>query len=230
MNSFLPHAFPILLWTLCACLPMTGLAAEIRVFTDKTGRTLKAEFVAMKGNIVTLKREDGQIFTMSLGNFSETDSQYLRQQKVLAETTRPGLASQEPAPLDSVVIEALIDGPSELRVKKNGLYWINGGNAKPGRHFGQELATYVDGKPWRPNWKEPGKDRGIDRSTTKSVEGVDPQKIEFKLLNVTPERGEPGIISRDPIQVRKIEDELSITIPDTQGGSMWYRFALVKKP
>ncbi|MES2505964.1 MAG: hypothetical protein V4599_04635, partial [Verrucomicrobiota bacterium] len=138
--------------------------------------------------------------------------------------------SQAPAPANSVIIEALIDGPSELRVKKDGIYWINGGNAKPGRHLGQEMPIYVNGKAWQPNWKEPHKDRGVDRTSTKSVEGLDPQKLEFKLLNVTTLRGDSGIEDRDPIKVRLIEEELSIYIPDIQGGSMWYRFALVKQP
>ena len=83
-----------------------------------------------------------------------------------------------------VIIETLIDGPSELRVKKDGIYWINGGNAKPGRHEGQEEPTYVNGKSWRPNWRESEKDRGVDRSATKSVDGVDPSTTEFKLVMV----------------------------------------------
>ncbi len=206
-------------------------AAELRVFTDKTGRTLKAELISVTGTTATLKGEDGRTLTMSISNFSEADHQFLRLQKALSDTAaKAGDSGQEAAPANSVIIEALIDGPSELRVKKDGIYWINGGNAKPGRHLGQEMPTYVDGKTWRPNWKEPRKDRGVDRTSTKSVEGVDPQKIDFKLLNVTPVRGSPGVEKRDPVKVTRVEEELSIYIPDTQGGSMWYRFALVKKP
>lgn len=129
-----------------------------------------------------------------------------------------------------VVIETYIDGPSELRVKKDGIYWINGGNAKPGRHEGQEYPTYVDGKSWRPNWRESEKDRGVDRSATKSVDGVDPVKTEFKLVMVGFARDSVGIENRDEIQVTRKGEELSIVIPDGQSGSRWYRFELIQRP
>lgn len=128
------------------------------------------------------------------------------------------------------VIESVIDGPSELRVKKDGIYWINGGNAKPGRHEGQEMPTYVNGKSWRPNWKESRKDRGVDRSATKSVEGIDPSKIEFKLVMVGLTRDGVGIEKRDEVRTAKAGDEFSIVIPDSQTGSRWYRFELVQRP
>lgn len=128
------------------------------------------------------------------------------------------------------VIETLIDGPSELRVKKDGIYWINGGNAKPGRHDGQEEPTYVNGKSWRPNWRESEKDRGVDRSASKSLDGVDPAKTEFKLVMVGFARDSVGIEKRDQIQITRKGDELSIVIPDSQSGSRWYRFELVQRP
>lgn len=208
----------------------TATAEELRVFTDKSGRTLKAEFVSFKDDQVTMKREDGQVFTLSADTFSAEDNLYFRQ-KVNAQTGSEVKASGRPeAPPNSVVIEALIDGPSELRVKKDGIYWINGGNAKPGRHQGQEEPTYVDGKPWRPNWKNSRANNGVDRTATKSVDGIDPKEIGFQLLSVSISREAVGIEQRDKIQVNSIGEELSILIPDSQGGSRWYRFALVKKP
>lgn len=129
----------------------------------------------------------------------------------------------------AVVIETLIDGPSELRVKKDGIYWINGGNAKPGRHDGQEEPTYVNGKSWRPNWRESEKDRGVDRSATKSVDGLNPTKTEFKLVMVGFARDSAGIEKRDQIQITRKGAELSIIIPDSQSGSRWYRFELIQR-
>ncbi|WP_146850614.1 hypothetical protein [Brevifollis gellanilyticus] len=128
------------------------------------------------------------------------------------------------------VIEALIDGPSELRVKKNGIYWVNGPNAKPGRHNGQEFPTFVDGKPWRPNWKESRGDRGNDKSATRSVDRIDPTKIEFKLVMVSFKRDGTGIEKRDAIKAALAGEEYSIEIPDLQSGSRWYRFELIQKP
>lgn len=137
--------------------------------------------------------------------------------------------SDEKLPDDAVLIEALVDGPSELRLKQDGIYWVNGGNAKPGRHEGREEPTYVNGKSWRPNWKEPRKDRGVDRTATKKVEGLDPAHVEFKLLSVGLFRDSPGIEKRDPISVTTLGNELSILIRDSQGGPRWYRFVLLKK-
>ncbi|SKA86531.1 SLA1 homology domain 1, SHD1 [Prosthecobacter debontii] len=202
-----------------------ALGDEPRVFTDQAGRSITAEVVSVQDGHVTLKRADGQSFTIPIDTLSEADVKFLKARSS-PEIPRQG---PTPAPLNSVVIESLIDGPSELRVKKDGIYWVNGPNAKPGRHMGQEEPTYVDGKSWRPNWKEPRQDRGVDRTATKSVDGIDPLKTEFKLLNVTVNRGGYGIEKRDPIKVSIVEDELAIMIPDSQGGSMWYRFALVKK-
>lgn len=203
--------------------------AEPRVFTSVTGSTVKAELVSMKDGVATLKREDGQTFTLSLESFSEADRAYLKTQEKPSQTQPISEGELAPAPPNSVVIEALIDGPSELRVKKDGIYWINGGNAKPGRHEGREHPTYVDDKAWRPIWREAREDRGVDRCSTKVMANLDPDKLEFKLLNVSRNRGAPGLIKRDKIEVSKIDGEVSITIPDSQGGSMWYRFALIRK-
>ncbi|MFZ4763547.1 MAG: SHD1 domain-containing protein [Roseimicrobium sp.] len=214
-------AHRLLLFAMAVLTP--ALAAETRMFTDKTGRTLKAELVAVQGSAVTLKRADGATFTVQADTFCQTDMLYFEQHGLKA-------ASKDPAPLGSVIIEALIDGPSELRVKKDGIYWINGENAKPGRHEGQEEPTYVDGKSWRPNWKNQRADRGVDRTATKSVEGLDPTKVRFKLLSVTMTRDGVGIEKRDEITANLLQDEFSIRIPDSQTGSRWYKLALKKLP
>ena len=54
-----------------------------------------------------------------------------------------------------IIVEALIDGPSELRVTTRGLYWINHRNAKPGLHEKHNDPTYVDGREWKPVWGNP---------------------------------------------------------------------------
>jgi hypothetical protein len=53
--------------------------------------------------------------------------------------------------------------------------------------------------------------------------------VEFELLAVGGPRGASGIEKRDAIQVKQINDELSIVIPDSQMGARWYKFALKKK-
>lgn len=217
---------------LCVLAATSALsAAEPRMFTDKAGRTIKAELVSVNGSTVTLKREDGQSFTVNADTFCQADVLYFQQHGLKpAAANAPQPAAKDGIPANSVIIEALIDGPSELRVKKDGIYWINGGNAKPGRHEGQEEPTYVDGKSWRPNWKNARADRGVDRTATKSVDGLDPTKVDFKLLSVTMTRDGVGIEKRDEIKVNMLQEELSILIPDSQSGSRWYKLALVKRP
>ncbi len=237
MKARSPSLLPVLGCLMLAFSNSSAHGVEARVFTDKTGRTIKAELISVTQGVATLKKADGQTFSLNVDTFSDADARFLKEQENPPTAAGPTAVPKgavvnldKTAPLpNAVVIEALIDGPSELRVKKDGIYWINGTNAKPGRHEGHEEPTYVDGKSWRPNWKEARQDRGVDRTATKSVDGIDPDKVEFKLLSISSQRDGTGIEKRDPVQVSKIKDELSINIPDSQGGSRWYRFALVKK-
>ena len=128
---------------------------------------------------------------------------------------------------NAVIIEALIDGPSELRVKNGAIYWINGDNAKPGLHAGAHEATYINGQAWHPVWRNK-QSRGADKSSSHEV-NLDPKRVEFELLAVGGTRGATGIEKRDPIQVNPAGDELSIVIPDSQSGARWYKFALKPK-
>jgi hypothetical protein len=136
------------------------------------------------------------------------------------------LRAQTPA--NEVIVEAFIDGNSELRVKKTGIYWVNAEDAKPGKHGGSNFPTYVNGQPWQPVWGKPHKERGPDKSSLHSLM-LEPAKMEFTLLTVSAARGGSGIEKRDEIKVNMIGDEMSIFIPDTQSGARWYKFALRKK-
>lgn len=200
------------------------LHADMRHFTDKEGRTIKAEFVSVRGDFVTLKREDGKEFTVRVDTFARVDVDYIRECAIKAGMAVSGALA--PLPVDALLIEAQIDGPSELRVKKDGIYWINGPNAKPGRHERQNFPTYLNGREWRPVWQEPEKDRGRDTSSTEAVPGLDPKTLNFTLLSVGQTREAAGIEERDKIEVTSKEGELAIRIPDSQGGSRWYKFEL----
>jgi len=77
------------------------------------------------------------------------------------------LSAQQLAPpnvTNQVTILAYVDGPSDLHVTRQGMYWFNGINAKPGRHEGHNDPTYVNGTPWFPKWGKPQEDRGVDKS------------------------------------------------------------------
>lgn len=66
---FLPLA--VFLVGLASSLP--SLRAEMRTLTDTQGRTLQAELVSSDGDNVTIKRDDGQTFTIPLSTLSESD-------------------------------------------------------------------------------------------------------------------------------------------------------------
>ncbi len=52
--------------------------AEMRTLTDKQGRSLKAEVVSVADDKVTIRREDGQTFILSLASLSDDDQQFLK--------------------------------------------------------------------------------------------------------------------------------------------------------
>lgn len=216
----------ILLMLLLQCGAAVCLSAEMRSFTSKDGFTTKAEFVSVKGDYVTLKREDGQEITVKVDVFARVDIDYIREQAVKAGVPITGLLV--PPPVETLVVEAHIDGPSEFRVKKGAVYWINGPNAKPGRHDGKNLPTYLNGKEWKPVWQIPDKDRGRDTCAEEAVSGIDPNAFTFTLISVGETREATGIEKRDGIEVSTKEGELAIRIPDSQGGSRWYKFELRK--
>jgi hypothetical protein len=75
-----------------------------------------------------------------------------------------------------------------------------------------------------------GAARGDDQSNPNPLpQAVKPDKLDFKLLAVTQARAMEGIDVRDPIKIVMVGDELSITIPDRQIGSRWYKFVLTPK-
>jgi len=147
-----------------------------------------------------------------------------------AQSPKNPAADKSAIPANALIIEALIDGPSELRVKKDGVYWINGENAKPGRHARANEATYINNKPWLPVWKKHTTERGADKSNAHVISpSLDPSKLDLKLIAVTLQRGGAGIDNRDPIKLNMVDQELSILIPDGQSGAHWYKLALIPR-
>jgi hypothetical protein len=132
-------------------------------------------------------------------------------------------------PAGALVIEALIDGPSELRVQRDSIHWLNEANAKPGRHNGKKEPTYVNDLPWHPEWENPA-DRGDDKSKPYPLPArFDSNRLDFKLISVSTSRGVAGIEQRDPIKARGVGSDYSVYIPDKLSGARWYKFAIFPK-
>lgn len=65
---------------ICSTLAFHSLAlsADLRTFTDAKGRSLRASLVSMQNNQVTLRLENGQVYTVGIGSLSAADQQWLK--------------------------------------------------------------------------------------------------------------------------------------------------------
>ena len=59
--------------------PLAGQGAEFRTFTNARGQTLRAQFVSLANDQVTIRREDGQSFTLPLASLSQADQDFVKQ-------------------------------------------------------------------------------------------------------------------------------------------------------
>lgn len=90
------HRFGVRLFVL-ACMSASALCgAEIRQFTDVNGRVLRGELVNLSGDTVTIKREDGQSFTLKAATFSAADQAYFKQ--AMAGDATAGAGKKDPPP------------------------------------------------------------------------------------------------------------------------------------
>jgi hypothetical protein len=86
-----------LLFFFCLSISSAGrLLAEVRQFTDANGRVLQGELVAVNGDSVTIKREDGQAFTLKTATFSAADQAYFKQ--AMAGGAAAGAGKKDPPP------------------------------------------------------------------------------------------------------------------------------------
>lgn len=54
-----------------------SLHAESRTFTDNFGRTITAEILSVDGDQVRIRREDGQVFNLSISKLTEADQKFI---------------------------------------------------------------------------------------------------------------------------------------------------------
>ena len=135
--------------------------------------------------------------------------------------TALGLAGSGPSYRVILTIEALVDGPSTLRIGRDRIYWINGGNAKPGYWVNEP--TYINGDAWTPKWGQPDKGRGVDRSDNRAV-ALPTLDLQGELVSNQPTRGVDRIdSSRTPVNIKRSGEEIVVTIPDPEPGARWYK-------
>jgi len=129
---------------------------------------------------------------------------------------------------DELIIDAFVDGPSTLHLTPDGLYWTNGTHEKPGKWHGANEATYVNGVAWNPVWGRPQSNSGPDKSQLYPLK-LNSVDVNFHLVAVTQERGEPGKEKRTPPIAKRDGVEFIVIIPDPESGPRWYRFSLKKR-
>lgn len=64
---------------LAALFLCTGLLhAEPRTFTDLFGRSITAELISVDGDLIRIRRDDGQIFTLAASKLTEDDQKFIK--------------------------------------------------------------------------------------------------------------------------------------------------------
>jgi len=156
------------------------------------------------------------------------DGSYAAAQVGLAKVSAELEKTLPPKSPAEIVVEARIDGNSELWVTPTGIYWKNlDRESKPGRYDGKSEPTYVNGKEWMPEWGKPDQEGGADLSQSYALP-IGKADYRFELIAVGSQRGGQGIEERDPVEVRTQEASMVIRIPDHQPGGRWYRFRLYR--
>jgi hypothetical protein len=150
----------------------------------------------------------------------------LRTEKRIAEANAAEQAAGGSG-TESVLVEALIDGSSELHIIPTGIYWVENGVAKPGMHDKIKYPTFVNGREWWPKWGKPAESRGDDTSQPLQLP-IGSGELNYEIVSITEKRGEKGIADRDAVTLKKTADECVLSIPDGQIGAMWYVVRLSK--
>ena len=116
--SFPFFAFLALVWA----IGVTPLTAEIRAFTDTAGRTVRGELVTVLGDFVTIKREDGQNFTVKASNFSEADIAYFKAHGLKADA-KPATGSTAPTATNAPLRLEVKVFPKKTERRRSGDYY-----------------------------------------------------------------------------------------------------------
>lgn len=75
----------------------SALSAQPMVMTDILGRSITAEPVALDGDKLTIRRDDGRVFDLSLANLTDEDQERLREWQKTAAQNPPPAATPPPA-------------------------------------------------------------------------------------------------------------------------------------
>ena len=128
-----------------------------------------------------------------------------------------------------IMIEALIDGHSELHINAEGIHWVHEGQRshKPGLFVGYNEPTWINGEKWFPEWENTQDSRGDDKTKPYRCQLKIWGQPRLELIAIAETRDATHLDERSPVTIRQEEEELIVDIPDGQPGARWYRFWLV---
>lgn len=210
-------------------------ARAFRILSDSTGNDFTAnDFAANKRVAVLLPAQGVKKLPISSqsewiwGDAEVCDIGSLLTREMF-RATLPG-ALGEVAKLDAsapvLTIEALVDGPSTLNIAKDRIFWMNGGNAKPG--LGSE-PTYINGETWTPKWGQPQAARGVDRSDNRAIT-LATLDLRGEVISNQEKRGVDALDrARTAVEIKRRGDVIVVTIPDPEPGARWYKIVFREK-
>jgi hypothetical protein len=132
------------------------------------------------------------------------------------------------APVEEIVVEALVDGDSTFHVRPETVWWESGEVFKPGKWSGQDQPTFINGIAWTPRWRDDKNAKGRDKTASYSIT-LKSTELTFELLSVTDQRGGTGIEQRSAVTAKQEGGHFVVRIPDPENGARWYKFAIRKK-
>lgn len=127
---------------------------------------------------------------------------------------------------EDFTVEGFVDGNTELRVNKQGVFWkVRGGESKVGMNDGKKFPSYVDGSRWQPEWANKSTDRGPDFCAPFPLASTAPD-LTAELVSISKDRFGPNNLKRSAISFSIKEGDFVVTIPDAESGACWYKIKI----
>lgn len=124
---------------------------------------------------------------------------------------------------DTLRVEALVDGGSQLVLRGGTAQWRHQTKAAPGRHLGADMPTVVNGVTWMPEWPDPGENRDCGGCTSSLFDGLTPPlpAAEQQVILTALDARHEVAIAQQPSAANDFT--LIIDFDDVQpSGSAWY--------
>lgn len=220
--------------------PSTAPNTTVKDLPPEAGRILSEHSAKVCAGVVGLNKlyipkfESLKVTLLQAGDLTSANAAAARATQLSEEITTltPLTASKdkpgENAPSDKgFTVEGYVDGNTELHITKDGFYWaVLGGEAKVGIDGDKKEPCYVNGSRWKLQWRTQG-DRGPDMCDVYPMPTQSPN-LTAELVSTSNGRYGKKTV-RAPISTSVKGDHFVISIPDPEGGAMWYKIRVKPK-